>query len=215
MNTCNDKCGEGSVNVEKKQVKVDRRVKYTKLILSESLKELLIEKPIEKITVKEICEKADVNRGTFYSHYSDQYDLYNDVVEEIILNALQYLGEVMDYEPHDTLNAAIMLYRYIRENHGLIHSLLKGRVCFATDTYESPIDRVIYRVYLGEIRKNVPNPRMLDMAYQFVAAANLTLIRFWLNTGMKESPEEMASIAMKLTAKGIGGLVEGAEEFDI
>ena len=54
--------------------KKDRRVKYTKKALKNSLIDSLKEKTIEKITVKELCEKADVNRGTFYSHYSDQFD---------------------------------------------------------------------------------------------------------------------------------------------
>ncbi len=197
------------------QGKIDRRVKYTQHILKESLKELLEERPIERITVKEICEKADINRGTFYSHYVDQYDLYDTVVEELILGALKYLGDVMDYDPHDTLNAAIKVYKYVKENHKVTRSLLNGRAYLGASDYESTFNKVVYRVYLGEIRKNIPNPKLLDMVYQFVANANLTLIKHWLNTGMTESPEEMASIAMKLTAKGMYGLVEGAEEFDI
>lgn len=55
--------------------KEDRRVKFTKMFLKESLIDLLEEKSIFKITIKEICEKADINRATFYAHYSDQYNL--------------------------------------------------------------------------------------------------------------------------------------------
>ncbi len=197
------------------QGKIDRRVKYTQHILKESLRELLKQRPIERITVKEICENADINRGTFYSHYADQYDLYNKVVEELILSALRHLGDVMDYEPHDTLNAAIDVYKYVKENHVLVRSLLNGRAYLGKSDFDSTFNKVVYRVYLGEIRKSIPNPKLLDMAYHFVANANLTLIKYWLNTGMEESPEEMASLAMKLTAKGMSGLVEGAEEFDI
>ena len=67
--------------------KIDRRVKYTKMVLRQSLLELMKSKPIDKITVKEICELADINRGTFYSHYSEpralleqiQNELFNDI----------------------------------------------------------------------------------------------------------------------------------------
>ena len=49
----------------------DARVRYTRKVLKESLLSLLKEKPINKITVKEVCELAELNRATFYSHYSD------------------------------------------------------------------------------------------------------------------------------------------------
>ena len=55
--------------------KEDRRVRYTKLAIRESFLALLSEKPIEKISVTEICKRADINRGTFYSHYDDIYSV--------------------------------------------------------------------------------------------------------------------------------------------
>jgi AcrR family transcriptional regulator len=62
--------------------KLDRRVKYTKKVLKESLVEILEKKNIDKITIKEICEKADINRSTFYTHYYDQYDLLHQIENE-------------------------------------------------------------------------------------------------------------------------------------
>ena len=58
-----------------KNNKEDRRVKYTKMVLKESLIDLLSKKDISCITIKQICEEADINRATFYTHYSDQFDL--------------------------------------------------------------------------------------------------------------------------------------------
>ena len=55
--------------------KTDRRVKYTKQAIRDSFLKLLSEKPIEKISVTEICREAEINRGTFYSHYTNPYDL--------------------------------------------------------------------------------------------------------------------------------------------
>ena len=50
--------------------KTDARIRYTQRILKESLLALLKQKPINKITVKEVCELAELNRATFYAHYS-------------------------------------------------------------------------------------------------------------------------------------------------
>ena len=59
--------------------KQDARVRYTKMVVKSSLLELMQTKPVAKITVTEICEKAGINRATFYSHYSDPTDLLHSI----------------------------------------------------------------------------------------------------------------------------------------
>ena len=63
---------------------MDRRVKYTKKIIKECFFDLLNEKEINKITVSELCTKADINRATFYRYYIDIYDLLEKIQEEFI-----------------------------------------------------------------------------------------------------------------------------------
>ena len=52
------------------------------MVIRESLFTLLRERPLKAITVKGLCELADINRGTFYSHYADLYDLVEQLEEE-------------------------------------------------------------------------------------------------------------------------------------
>ncbi len=188
--------------------KVDRRVKYTKQALKMSLIEALQQKPIEKITVKEICEGADVNRGTFYSHYTDQIDLYDDVVYEVIQNGIELTDGILDVHErfHNKVNMVVAIYRYVKENADLIRALLNNISIFGFNKYTDKFNEVVHKVYLDEIKQEVEDHAFVDMVYQYVAAANLTLIQYWLNTGMKETEEEMAILAMKLTGKGLSGL---------
>ena len=72
--------------------KDDRRVKYTKMVLKESFINLLDKKDISQITIKEICELADINRATFYAHYTDQYDLMRNIENELFENVTSYLA---------------------------------------------------------------------------------------------------------------------------
>ena len=51
--------------------KLDARKRYTQMVLKQSFLELLKEKPVSRITVKEVCALAQLNRATFYAHYSD------------------------------------------------------------------------------------------------------------------------------------------------
>ncbi len=186
--------------------KLDRRVKYTKQALKDSLIELLQEKAIEKITVKELCEKADVNRGTFYSHYTDQFELYDEVVREFLEGCVSFTGGIFMPFAHDRIKATASVYRYVKENKDLAKVLLNGRSVFGFDRYNDTFNEIVHTVYLDEIKKNVPNVRFVDMVYQFVAIGNITLIKYWINTGMKETEEEMAVLALKLTMNGVNAL---------
>ena len=68
--------------------KTDARIRYTQGVLKQALLSFLKEKPINKITVKEVCERAELNRATFYAHYSDCFALLESI-EEDLLEAFQ------------------------------------------------------------------------------------------------------------------------------
>ena len=66
----------------------DRRTKYTKTVIRQALFDLLQEKPINKITVTDVCKLADINRSTFYSHYEDVYALLASIQNELFENVV-------------------------------------------------------------------------------------------------------------------------------
>ena len=184
--------------------RLDRRVKYTKMMLKNSVIELLGEKPIEKVTVKEICERADVNRGTFYSHYSDQYDLYNSIVDELLNGIFERLGDILKAGHQSMLKSVTLVYEYIKENSKLAEILLEGRIKYGID---ARINEIVESIYLHDIKKSVENRIEIDAVYSFIASANLGIIKYWLNSGMKMSVEEMASLSIKLSSNGIAALL--------
>ena len=183
--------------------KSDRRVKYTKMILKKSITELLTEKPIEKITVKEICERADVNRGTFYSHYSDQFDLYNSIVGELIEGVFERLGDFLYSGRHDLLKSVALVYEYIKENSTLVGVLLQSNTGYSLDTQ---LCDIIEKVYLRNIKNNMSDDSIVDAAYSFMASGNIGLIKYWLNTGMQKSVEEMASLSVRISTAGLSAI---------
>ena len=67
----------------------DYRVRVTKMLIRKEFTELLKTKPVQSITVREICERTGINRSTFYNHYTDVYDL----LEQIERDMLAELGE--------------------------------------------------------------------------------------------------------------------------
>ena len=60
----------------------NRKTKYVKLVLKDALQELLQEKDLERITIKELCATAELNRSTFYAHYEDIFQLFDEFAKE-------------------------------------------------------------------------------------------------------------------------------------
>ena len=61
---------------------MDRRIRYTKMFLKDSLLELLQKKPLSRITVTELCQMAEINRSTYYVYYKDPLDQLESLVTE-------------------------------------------------------------------------------------------------------------------------------------
>lgn len=73
----------------------DRRTRYTRSVIRQSLLELMGEKPFEKITVTEICKTSDINRGTFYLHYYDTLDVLDDLIDEAFADTSDIIDHVL------------------------------------------------------------------------------------------------------------------------
>lgn len=70
---------------------MDIRVEKTRTSITNAFLELRAVKPLEKITIKELCEKARINKSTFYSHYADIYDLSESLENHVIQNVMDNL----------------------------------------------------------------------------------------------------------------------------
>lgn len=73
-------------------MKTDARVRYTRMRIKDAFLTCLAEKPVGKITVKELCDMAEINRATFYKHYADPFDPLEKLQDE----ALVWLEKVID-----------------------------------------------------------------------------------------------------------------------
>ena len=98
-------------------MKTDARVRYTVHMIQNVFLELLKEKPVAKITVKEICGHAEINRSTFYKHYQDVYDL----MEKLENEAVEAFEKLLDsYVQNETVLALVTLLTSLRENRELL-----------------------------------------------------------------------------------------------
>ena len=72
----------------------DYRVRVTKMLIRKEFTQLLKEKPVQSITVRELCERTGINRSTFYNHYQDVYDLLEQIENEMLGELNEHLKSI-------------------------------------------------------------------------------------------------------------------------
>ena len=186
--------------------KSDRRIRYTKMFLKESLLKLMAEKPINKITIKEICETANINRGTFYTHYSDQYDLLKQIQDEFATEIME-LRDKKRSNTMDELELFTKLLSYVSEQRPLCKLLFN-----TNGNYEliNKIMNISYDSFIDRLRQshnNLPEWQ-IKMLYVFISGAAASIIQNWALNDMKESPQEIARFIMQTITYGSNSFVQ-------
>ncbi len=80
---------------QEKKYSADRRTRYTRKVIRDTLLAAMQQKPFSKITVTEICKQSDINRGTFYLHYYDLDDVLDDIIGEILQDTTHVMDQVL------------------------------------------------------------------------------------------------------------------------
>ncbi|MBN6888622.1 AcrR family transcriptional regulator [Cytobacillus horneckiae] len=182
--------------------KIDRRKKYTRMVLKESLMKLLHNKPIASITIKEICELADINRSTFYSHYSDQYDLLYKIEDEIIQELNQTLLQY-DYKKKKEMFAMtkyLLDYVFSRSEHFRILFSDNGNKGFQHRVMEAAQTHIMTNLEENHVLTATPSSKYITL---FVISGSIHVIEKWLSNGMMESTEEMTKIITEISNNGM------------
>lgn len=192
-----------------KKESVDRRTIRTKRMIRSALAELIDEKGFNNISVTDLTKRADINRGTFYLHYLDKYDLLEKIENEIIqeieeetkhLDSVNMMNIDASSEP---LPFMVKLFEYFRENSVIIKSILGVK---GDPTFETKIKKFI-EINLFEKQKfknfNIDDAVISEEYFiQYILSADLGVIKHWLEKDMKESPDEMALILARMSLLG-------------
>lgn len=111
--------------------KDDRRVKKTKKALRNGLAELMVHKGLRNITVRELTDKVDIHRATFYAHYKDIYDHYEQMEEEVVTELNDLI--MLNYS-QPPVHFYKIIFEYIMENKQICHMLFgtNGEGSFVT-----------------------------------------------------------------------------------
>lgn len=172
-------------------VKGNRRILYTKKVLKDSLLKLLETKDIHQVTVTNLCKEADVNRGTFYAHYKDAYDLLESMENELFAQVVQYIEATPVEQYFNSL--LINVLELIKENKDLCKILL----CRQRDNkLLEKLFFIAYKAGLEPIFKESGEQNEAHFNYyiKYVVGGCIAIIQAWLQNDFPESTEELAKI---------------------
>ena len=177
----------------------DRRILRSKRALRDALIELMEERSFDGFSVND--------RGTFYNHFRDKDDLLAQLEAEVMEDLERFQVQMRNLTVHELLGyrarkkplpLLVGLFDYLREQGAFLHAVLGsgGDVGFGPRLRDSLCTNLVQSV-LHERYRNDPEP-FVGYYVAFFASAYLGVITRWIETGMRESSEEMALIAMRL-----------------
>lgn len=189
-------------------LKTDRRILRTKRMIRDALTVLMEEKGFEGITIRDLTEKADINRGTFYLHYRDKYDLLEQSEDEIFQEIQEFMK---DLNPREIISAnlrgeplpfVVKLFEYMRENGRFMKLILgpQGDLAFQVKFKEFMKENFLKKLQTITNEKDILVP--VDYLMAYVTSAHLGVIQQWLADDLKDSPQEMALTLAKMTFFG-------------
>ncbi len=179
--------------------KEDIRIKRSKYELNAALYKLLKEKSFSKITVIDICETANINRMTFYNHYQDKYDLFN----ESILNGFRLLREEYDKrtkhldihkDVYECLSILAEIFvEFVYNNVPVLnHILERNEDNLASFMFNRALDESFSNVILDAGFNDSMNPP-ISLVIAFFAGGSSSLFEYWINHKDSISKEEFLS----------------------
>lgn len=182
--------------------KLDRRKRYTRKVLKNSLMALLKEKQISTITVKELCELADINRSTFYAHYSNHFDLLTQIEDELIDDMNKFLT-VYSSATEDTeiLKMTEKLLEYLASKKEDCQILLSEK---AESTFQQKVADVAHEHIMKYwLETSEDNKDTIEYLSAFIISGSIQMMKLWLENDMDKSPRQMALLINNFVNKGI------------
>lgn len=169
---------------------IDRRTAYTRMVLKESLYKLLGTKHLSEITVKELCEIAQINRATFYRNYMDIYDLYEKLEEELTKSA--FFDDNIEEDRYKLLEL-------IYDNQSFYKEFFESRL--ESRYIKSMVEMMYEKMKQLLIHRGTFNERTFEISYQYNYYGVIGVLKEWLLSGCPEKPREFGDIIYGIVEK--------------
>lgn len=185
--------------------KEDLRIVKTIESIKSSFEELICLKDYEKISVKELCDKARINKKTFYNYYSSLDDLLAELQYEI---SSSYIDIVKDFRLPDEIRKINRAFFEFSCAQGLAYE----KITCSAGSYNYIRQQMINKVTAATWGKS-PAFNSLDqftksVLLEHLNSINVNIYRHWVYDGKKAGVEELIDLSDRLTCEGLNGIIK-------
>lgn len=180
--------------------KTNQRILLTKKLLKNSLLELLQTESIQKVSIKQICQGAQINRSTFYKYYGSQFDLLREIEQDTVEQIVSILQLHLDQQTN-AQGAMLAVCRYLVQHFDFLRPLVSNDSDFVQVLWAHPTIRALIRASITPAW----DPALEEYILDYVAAGSARVVQLWMNRESRESPEQIASLLVQLILAGLEG----------
>lgn len=177
----------------------DLRVRRTRKLLQKALLEVTIEKGFAEVSVRDIADRAMVNRSTFYRHFLDKYDLLSHYMEELYARVPTQggessLGDRLDQDPDRPPAWLIGILKHVQLNAEFYRVMLgkKGDPAFCAEGFRQFIEKQFRRMLPVDAAVPDPSRPPIDLSVSYISHAAIGVIVWWLENEQGHTPEQVA-----------------------
>ncbi len=174
----------------------DRRAKRSRKLLKESLLALMQEKRFSDISARDITDRADLNRGTFYLHYPDTQALLESIEDDIMAEVQELIDMHRGSQSGEVSLKPVLLpvLDYIEEKQGMIRLMLKNNYA---SNFLDKLHNIIYKNSLEYAKKRfrIEQEEKLDYFLSYASFGIMGMVKEWTHNGMTLPKEKLISYA--------------------
>lgn len=189
----------------------DRRILKTKELLREALGALICEKPYDAITVREILDRANVGRSTFYMHFRDKDELLSNCIHDM-LGALPSTGLPSSAKPYERIILfSLSVFEHVHQHRRVAPAKIGTR---AWAVIHKHLHRVLAKSITDELRKKLHGRRKtttqisLDLLVQYVASTFILVLNWWVESRNPLPPKEVNDLFRELVVPTLAAACE-------
>lgn len=165
----------------------NQRYKSTEEKIEQAICSLLKFRNYDDISIKEICYEAGINRSSFYAHYLD----INDLMIKTEQKLSQSIAKIFNPSVEWNEEIFVQLFKFLKQHEAFYRAYL-------STSQQAFMEKSDFKNFIGVVRKNGKDSKFLqsERVYHmaFFAGGLKALAKSWMQTGCKETPEEMARI---------------------
>jgi AcrR family transcriptional regulator len=182
--------------------KIDARIVNSKKYLKEALLSLLSEMKISEIKVISLCQRAEINRATFYSHYNNVFELFDEIINEFMNEVCKFVSKLNEnLSKEEKRIVYINLIKYIDKNSSLF-------ILFFENSKNIELSNIQSESLQLKIRQKIKSNNEMLTKYiaNYYIYSGGAILYTWLKNCKKESYEEISKILYAFVSKGVSFL---------